>query len=357
MKSRLLDLLACYTCGSPLRLHPYATAPDGEIAEGYLECEKCREKHPIIHGVPRVLPEPFRTDLRLRYPDFFQKYPDDFPAPPGAPAKTWAPSREVADMYAYGWSKFTEAWAEFRREFLHVVDPPLTRDSFRDKLILDAGCGQGRFSRFMLEFGAREVVAFDLGEQVDTAHQHNLQGFSNSHVLQADIYHIPLKAEFDLAISIGVLHHLPDPEGGFRSVTGRVRPGGAVFAWVYGWSPIIRMLQLLRKITRRIPRRALFHLAVVPTAVLHILNLVYALLDRLPRTRRLARRVPLRQYSDRSFRGKHWIMFDHLSVPIIHFYREGDLEGWLRRAGLRNIVVTERYKGQQGSSWRGYGEK
>lgn len=357
MKERLLDLLACYGCGAPFILRAYRRSAGGEVEEGHLDCAKCRERHPVIGGVPRILPAHFRSDLRARYPAFFREHAAEFPEPAGYPPAGRSPSKDVADLYAYGWSKFSGAWEEFRREFLHVVDPPLNRDSFRGKRVLDAGCGQGRFSRFMLEFGAGEVVAFDLSEAVNIARGRNLRGFGNAHVVQADIYHIPLKPGFDLVLSIGVLHHLPDPEGGFRSIAGLARPGGGVFAWVYGWSPVIRALVALRKITRRLPRRAVFLLALLPAAVLDMMNRLHLLLDRSPRTRAWARRVPLRQYAERSFAGKHWIMFDHLSVPIIHFYRAGDLEGWFRRAGLRNVLVTERYGGQQGSSWRGYGRK
>lgn len=357
MKPGLLDLLACYTCGAPFTLHAYGRSPGGEVEEGYLDCSTCLERHPIIGGVPRILPNPFRSDLRARYPGFFHRHATDFAETAGSPPAGKSPSQDVADLYAYGWSKFSGVWEEFRREFIHIIDPPLTRDSFRGKQVLDVGCGQGRFSRFMLEFGAREVVALDLSEAVDIAHGQNLKGFPNAHVIQADIYRLPLKPEFDLVLSIGVLHHLPDPEGGFQSIAAKARPGGGVFAWVYGWSPVIRVLVTLRKVTRRLPRRAVFWLALLPAAVLDILNALHRLLGRSPRTRTWARRVPLRQYAERSFAGKHWIMFDHLSVPIIHFYRAGDLEGWFRRAGLENVLVTERYGGEQGSSWRGYGRK
>ncbi len=357
MRERLLDLLACYGCGGPFALHAYARSPDGEIEEGALECPACRERHPVIGGVPRILPAPFRPDLRTRHPEFFREHAAEFPEPAGSAPAVRPPSRDVADLYAYGWSKFSGAWEEFRREFLHVVDPPLNRHSFRGKRVLDAGCGQGRFSRFMLEFGAAEVVAFDLSEAVDIAHRRNLREFGNAHVVQADIHHIPLKPGFDLVLSIGVLHHLPDPERGFKSIAGLARPGGGVFVWVYGWSPVIRALVALRRFTLRLPRGALFLLALLPAAVLDVLNVLYLRLERSPRTRAWARRIPLRQYAERSFAGKHWIMFDHLSVPIIHFYRAGELEGWFRRAGLREMLVTERYGGQQGSSWRGYGER
>src|SRR5260370_30683976 len=60
-----------------------------------------------------------------------------------------------------------------------------------------------------------------------------------AHVVQGGIYNPPLArpedgGPFDFIYSIGVLHHLPDPEAGFQSLVRFVRPGGAIFAWVYG---------------------------------------------------------------------------------------------------------------------------
>ena len=38
---------------------------------------------------------------------------------------------------------------------------------------------------------------------------------------------LPFAAEsFDIAFSFGVLHHLPDPEAGFRNLVSLVKPGG-----------------------------------------------------------------------------------------------------------------------------------
>ena len=43
---------------------------------------------------------------------------------------------------------------------------------------------------------------------------------ANMHVVQADIYRLPLKQVFDYAYSIGVLDHIPDPfVGGVGPIT------------------------------------------------------------------------------------------------------------------------------------------
>ena len=39
----------------------------------------------------------------------------------------------------------------------------------------------------------------------------------------------------DVVISNGVLHHTSDPEGGFRSIATKVKPGGYILIGLYNW--------------------------------------------------------------------------------------------------------------------------
>jgi uncharacterized protein YbaR (Trm112 family) len=53
MKERLLDLLACPTCGGDILL-AYGSKYDGhEIIEGVLTCQKCTREYRVVRGVPR----------------------------------------------------------------------------------------------------------------------------------------------------------------------------------------------------------------------------------------------------------------------------------------------------------------
>ena len=99
---------------------------------------------------------------------------------------------------------------------------PIEPAFFKDKLVLDAGCGIGRHAFFAAAYGAKEVIGIDLSDAVDTAFE-NVGHLPNAHIVQADIYDPPFRratagGDFDFIYSIGVLHHLPDPESGLRSL-------------------------------------------------------------------------------------------------------------------------------------------
>jgi SAM-dependent methyltransferase len=165
----------------------------------------------------------------------------------------------TAAGFGWQWQHFTQEDERYAEQFLGWI-APVTPEFFRDKVVLEGGCGKGRHTQLAARWGAREVIGIDLSVAVETAFAAT-RSLPNAHIIQADIYHLPLARKFDYAFSVGVLHHLPDPRGGFLSLASKVKPGGHVSAWIYGaenneW--ITRWVNPVReKITSRIDQRAL----------------------------------------------------------------------------------------------------
>ena len=96
------------------------------------------------------------------------------------------------------------------------------------KRILDAGCGNGRYSRFLLKEADPDafVTSFDYSQQMLRRARERLRGDRVSHVA-ADLTHLPYAdATFDAIICGWVLEHLPDPRPGLRQLARVLRPGG-----------------------------------------------------------------------------------------------------------------------------------
>ena len=145
-----------------------------------------------------------------------------------------------------------------------------------------------------------------------------------------------------MAYSIGVLHHLPDPESAFRSLLRYVKPGGWIHIYLY-WMPenqpvkraLLSLVTAARRVTTRIPHRLLYGLS-FPAAAIAFAGFVwpYPLLLAAGLTE-VAERLPMKQYAKYPFRVCVNDQFDRLSAPIEFRYTRAEVEGWMRRAGWK----------------------
>ncbi len=100
------------------------------------------------------------------------------------------------------------------------------------EMILEIGCGSGRFTREAIRTGAM-VMSFDYSSAVEANYRSNGQA-ENVLIVQASIYEVPFPREsFDKVFCFGVLQHTPDPELAFARMTQCAKPGGRIASDVY----------------------------------------------------------------------------------------------------------------------------
>jgi SAM-dependent methyltransferase len=95
----------------------------------------------------------------------------------------------------------------------------------RGKLVLEAGCGAGRFTEVLLKFGAR-VDSIDLSRAVE-ANKANCPTGPDHRVTQADICALPFpRRSYDLVLCLGVVQHTPDSGRTIRTLASYAKHGG-----------------------------------------------------------------------------------------------------------------------------------
>ncbi len=329
MKEKLLDLLACPTCGGDILLAYASKYDDKEIVEGVLICKKCTREYTVVRGVPRF------ADL----------------------AKIDEDKAETAENFGWQWTHFTQEDPKYNEQFLGWLQP-VTQEFFKDKLILEGGCGKGRHTKLAAEWGGAEVVGIDLGDGVESAFALT-RHLPNAHIVQCDIFKLPLKKAFDYAFSVGVLHHTPDPKKAFISLASKVKSGGHISAWVYGaenneW--ISKYVNPVREgFTSQISQPMLYQLSKLPTlGVFLTTKLVYRPLNAAAKP--IANRMFYNEYLNHlgsfGWREQHNIVFDHLVAPTAFYISKDDFAEWWNEIGAKGIEITWHNQ----NSWCGFGK-
>jgi SAM-dependent methyltransferase/uncharacterized protein YbaR (Trm112 family) len=324
----LQESLRCPRCHGSLSFPPETNNGDRKF-----ECGACGIDFPIIRDIPRFLLSPFREALL---------------GDSGAAAEPNDRQLRTALSFGYEWTRFPEMYPEWEQNFLAYMKPH-GREFFRGKKVLDAGCGNGRFAYYAARYGA-EVWAIDLGPAVEVAHQ-NTKDSGQVQVIQADLHHLPFAYEsFDFIYSIGVLHHLPDPEAAFQNLLRHLKPNGETQIYLY-WRPegqpikraLLSVVAATRWITTRLPHGAVYALA-FPAAVTAFMFFVwpYRLLKAIG-LGRIAERLPMKQYAAYPFRVCVNDQLDRFSAPIENRYTKAEVADWLNRAGLQNPQVKASY--------------
>lgn len=329
MKKTVIKYLVCPKCKGELRF-TILDQNDSEILSGTFICGKCDSIYKIKNGIP-VFAEIYRKE----------------------DIKNITSSR-----FGWQWNYFSEFDKNVEeKKFLEWIYPT-DKDFFGGKIVLDAGCGMARHAVLSSLFGAEQVIGIDLGSSVLAAYE-NTKEFPNVHIIQADIYNLPFNNEaFDFIYSIGVIHHLPEPQKGFESIIKHLKPKGKINIWVYGrenngW--VVYFVNPIRKrITSKIPLNILLYLSLIPSFFIYLITkFLYKPVNNLSSKVFLPYKEYFLWVAGLSFKNIHEIVFDHLVTPVAFYHRKEEIVDWFDKNKLINYSFFHRNK----MSWAASAEK
>src|SRR6059058_1403963 len=145
----LLPLLICPECHTALTLDDDAVMNADHVERGLLRCAG-QHQFPIVNRVPRFVQHALNADQARTRDSFGDEWTRLYPEH-GHSTPEWQAERDI--------------FLEYTRSL---------PSEYRGKLVLDAGCGNGRYAKLANDWGAR-VVCVDISSAVEIA-QHNVGG-------------------------------------------------------------------------------------------------------------------------------------------------------------------------------------
>ena len=154
----------------------------------------------------------------------------------------------------------------------------------------------------------------------------------------------------DYVMSIGVIHHIPEPAGTMRAAYRALQPGGRCFVWLYareGNELYLRLVEPVRRVTTRLP-----HILLAPLVWLTYFGLCFY--------RPVAGWFdwPLREYLQNVLwpmtpAKRRLVIYDQLNPAFAKYYTREEAHQLFAAAGFTEIQLHHRH----GYSWSVLGLK
>lgn len=229
--------------------------------------------------------------------------------------------------------------------FSDILGPLVSAESLKGRSVMDIGSGSGRIVRMLLQAGASHVIAVEPSTSAFKTLKTNTADISDRITyLNQRGDEVSAELQVDDVVSIGVVHHIPDPVPVMKACFRVLKPGGRCILWLYGYEgneSYLRFAEPLRSLTVRLPH-------VVLSSLCHMLNVflsVYILLCRwIP--------LPMRSYATEVLakltRDKRYlVIYDQLNPAYAKYYREQEARELLEGAGFSDVRLYHRH----GYSW------
>lgn len=212
---------------------------------------------------------------------------------------------------------------------------------------LDIGCGTGRWTKYLSQ-RIGFIEAIDPSNAVIAA-DHLLKEIDNVRIAKASVETIPFDDEtFDFAMSIGVLHHIPDTQKAMIDCVKKVKKGGYFYVYLYHnletrgklFRAVFNFSEGIRRVVCKLPsglKRFSCDVLAITTYMPFVLT---GRVLKIVGFKNVAKKLPLSDYQNKSFFIIRNDALDKYGTTLEQRFSKDEVIALMRNSGLDNIVVS-----------------
>lgn len=264
------------------------------------------------------------------------------------PERTSDVQARTIDDFGVQWNIFDDIDTGYYGEselFDDILRPFLSKADIHGKYVCEIGSGTGRVALMLLKAGgARHILAIEPSRAFDVMLERTKDLKDRLTCLNVAGDEIPEGEDLDYVFSIGVIHHIPDPQPTMKAALEALKPGGQMLIWIYGYEGngwYLAIARPLRFLSHRLP-------------VSWVQALTWLLLPALWAYILCCRVIPLPMHQYMTdvlgkLDGRQLCanIFDQLRPAYAKYYREHEARALMGSAGFADVRLHHRH----GYSW------
>ena len=266
----------------------------------------------------------------------------------------FVPKENYAESFGLQWNRFANTQIDSkvgtnRSEIRFREETLWDERDLKGKLVLDAGCGSGRFSEIALKLGA-SLIAVDYSSAVEASKQ-NLSA-PDKLIVQGDLAALPiLDQTFDFIYCIGVLQHTSEPARIVKELLRCLKVGGEITLTFYensSWHVLWYSKYLVRPLTKRLPKAILLKVIEKTSPIwFPLTSFLFSLPGNLSRGFRFL--IPVANYVEYKYANPKIARdeaildtFDMLSPSYDKPIKKSEIHSWVTDSGITMQALPEK---------------
>jgi ubiquinone/menaquinone biosynthesis C-methylase UbiE len=257
--------------------------------------------------------------------------------------------KKVVDEFGEEWLKFNgftdKQIKDTGDEYFDIINEKIVN---KNTYPIDIGCGTGRWTKYLAS-RAGFIEAVDPSNAIFAADK-LLDDIENVRLAKASVETLPFADEtFDFAMSIGVLHHIPDTQQAIIDCVKKIKKGGYFYIYLYYkldergflFRTLFKLSDFIRSIISKFPTKIKHIVCDIIAVVVYVPVILLVRFFSSTGLKSFAKKMPLNAYVNRSFFIIRNDALDRFGTRLEKRFSQKEIIEMMQNSGLTNILISD----------------